>query len=933
MTRFWRLLVLAGVVAGTVARAQMNLPSDINLFGDDFVQKLTEGGRRLMPKERSPDKVDGFRHTLLFQDGRQLRGELVEVTKDEIVWRRADTAAPLRFLRSDVRRLALAPAPDPDHPTFVAPQLINPNVRTPEKSKPVPATVKLTGGDWLFGNIVSADGESFGLTLSAGAGFILTRDQIEWLHFAEEPAPAFGFSGSELAMEGWLPSAATLEAKDGMLTVRDSAWLGRTVTPPSRFEVAFEVPADGEEGTRLWLQPFGPEPNSYGTGTVELSFGKKAISRLLYVDKFEHQTTPLPPEAQAEKGPVSYRVFYDGVGKGVSVWRNGRQLGDWKFVGQKDANADVANRVRQIHINGISFDREDRGQGLRNLKFNRIQVQPWDGVQPGKDAPASTDDRLSVNEAAPVAGRLEALTDKHIVFSGETKPLQAAKTVYFSHAPSPALEKVDALLLLGQQGEVSAANLEVRDGTVRCRTIFAPALELPADSLQALAFPKRPVAPIPSSDTLVFKNGDELPGALLAAAKGEALRWKMAGGQEVEFQPRRLAGVRLAQSGSAAAPGPTATLELRSGERMRGEFAALDSQNLQLRHAHLGTLTFPRNQLALFYPNPRAEIYDGARDPAAWLKGPNKKKPSDASARAWLYFDGTYVLRQESPNGSYDSDDMNGLQREVSAALDRFEVRGEGAFITNSWGNFGIQISGKKGVAMQAMFSPEEVQLLGGGENNWRNVPIREKIPEATTRLAVRLFVDAKAGRLDVFVNGVPITRSGQNAKAIIAALQGARTVRFIAYANGGSPLVFSNLWIGPWTGELPRFGADAGGVTALANGDATAGAPKELRDGKLSLETEIGPLDLPADKVLAIDFGGAPQPERAAARLRMTDGSVINLDAFRWQNRELVAHSATLGDLRLAAAVVSELVFDPAPPRPPAVAPAKKLAQKREGE
>jgi hypothetical protein len=58
-----------------------------------------------------------------------------------------------------------------------------------------------------------------------------------------------------------------------------------------------------------------------------------------------------------------------------------------------------------------------------------------------------------------------------------------------------------------------------------------------------------------------------------------------------------------------------------------------------------------------------------------------------------------------------------------------------------------------------------------------------------------------------------------------------------------------------------------------------------------------------------------------------------VNLDGFNWDGRELTAHSPTLGDLRLPADAVNDLIYHPAPARPPAAVTTKKLVKKDSGD
>jgi len=90
----------------------------------------------------------------------------------------------------------------------------------------------------------------------------------------------------------------------------------------------------------------------------------------------------------------------------------------------------------------------------------------------------------------------------------------------------------------------------------------------------------------------------------------------------------------------------------------------------------------------------------------------------------------------------------------------------------------------------------------------------------------------------------------------------------------------------------LPREGAAVRASNAFANGDVTASAPSALKDGKYLLETEAGPMQVPAASVSAIAFGGEYAPTRPAARLRFVDGSVLHLAAFECRDRELSSRS-----------------------------------------
>ncbi|MDR3406288.1 MAG: hypothetical protein P4L99_27640 [Chthoniobacter sp.] len=917
------LLVAAGV------QAQAPLPPDINFFGGNLPALPRNDGAAAA---KGNVAVAGDARVLVFGDGRELRGELVEITPEEILWRRADAREVLHFPRRAVRRIATeSQANDPTN--AFAPGIAGNPVPPPNDH----ATLKLAGGDWLCGNVTSADGQRFTVQLDDGTRLPMAREQIEWIHFGPTPVAAFGFSGSALDMEGWLPACARMELAAPTLLIRDTTWIGRHISPPNNFEVSFELPENSEEGTRLWLQPFGPQINCYGNGTALIRFGRKDISHMLATDKLNTIISSMPAAAWHDKGPAKYRVFYEGTAKRVIVQRNGLTVGDWKYFTEKDQPAED---VRSFQFAGLCFDRDNFSERSDPLQFNRLQIRPWDGTLPKDGENNVNQDRLSMAGAAEIAGRLGSMTDKELVFSGVTKPRQAGSVLTFSGTEPAALTGAEAKLEFGSQGEFVARKLEVRDGKVRCETSFSSVLELPLNALQNIAFPAQ--APLTQSsadspDMLVFKNTNELPGKALSASLDGPVRWRTAFGQEVEFQPARIAGLRLAGTAPVTDPKAAlsaATVELRSGERLRGKLVEFDEKHLQLEHPLLGSLGLDRSRLWHLFPVPRFGAIDGMRSPDGWTWTDSGGSTSAHTDRC-IYLDGTYVLRSRGYAGNFILSELPAAQRVVDPGLERFEIRAEANGL-ESIPNFMLLLADQAGVSLRAMFSYNTLQLsvLNSAANRRsarRTISLGEKLGEMNSQRSLRLFVDTKAGTCDLVINGVHIVRLGQEAAERLPPAQ--YTVKIQPYPNQRASTVFSNIWIGPWNGELPSPGNAGGESTALTNGDVAKGTPKALHDGKFTIDSDLGDLDLPVEKTLAVDFGGTLDTQKVAARLRLADGTIVNMDRFQWDGREWAVHSATFGDLRLPGGVVSELVYDPAPAHVPAPAGTNKLAQKNPGE
>ena len=97
-----------------------------------------------------------------------------------------------------------------------------------------------------------------------------------------------------------------------------------------------------------------------------------------------------------------------------------------------------------------------------------------------------------------------------------------------------------------------------------------------------------------------------------------------------------------------------------------------------------------------------------------------------------------------------------------------------------------------------------------------------------------------------------------------------------------------------------------------LANGDALIGAVRASAKGKLSIESKAGSIEVPFEKIQVLDFGGAAAPERANGRLRLADGSVLQVDDFHLDAAGISGHSAVIGDFHLPPGALAELALDP---------------------
>ncbi|MDB6172709.1 MAG: hypothetical protein JWL59_2020 [Chthoniobacteraceae bacterium] len=908
--------------------AQLAIPADVNFFAGGAPSKRFQDSEN--NTIQSPE-AKALPHALLFHDGRQLRGELLSLTATEVILKRPDASEPLRIPRDGVRRIVLAEPPENETPLFFQVRSIR---RDPgQKSRRlIVATVKLKGGGWFCGELSSADGETFSLKLEGKSAISLKRDQIEWFYFDSKPMSAFEFTGSLLDAKGWLLRAPSARAEiiGRTLVVSGAESFSRPITLAPRFEVQFEVPADAQAGLRLWIQASLEPPGSYTRGSMELQLGEKEAVFGLFTERFEKQTVPFKEEAPPE-APVRYRFLYDGFGQRVSVLRDDKPLGSWPLP-----ETDNSNRPAPFQF--LGFDRTVNGEKAP-LKFNAIRVGPWDGMVPD----GTPGDRLSVGRQSAIPGSVTEVTERSLVFAGKKGAVAPEVFYEFASDAAPAALEMEGKLTFGFGGELNAASLEIHDGKAVCKTAFASAFEVPIDVLQVVTFNKSKPSGGEPADTLVFKNGDQFRGTLLPSGSDGPVHWKTSSGQAIEFQLPSIAGVRFAAPAQAAAEGTS--VDLRNGDRLRGEMVKLDKTGLTLLNPAFGRLILQRDQLWRVYPDPKLNFGDGTNEGAIWRIG--KRRIDNVNIHdftaaenrgRWMIFNGFYLLHPEendssgTPPGDNIPNQLEELQAPPSLTRNKqFEIRAE---LSNAGGNdiFSILMleAEKDAPFMTVVFNSDQLQAglvdpKHPEASQQKSVNLEERIAGKIVRMAVRIFVDSELGTADFYINGAPLLRMGQKANERLPGL--GRTVSFSAFPV---PLtVFSNLWIGPWNGELPQPDGTDAPRTILSNGDVAADTPAEFRENRFFLESEIGPIEIERDKVQSLDFGGTMTPgPNAAARVLLSNGSSLNLSAFKWEGGELVATSQILGELRLPAGIVRELIYSPPMTPPLVVLPEKKPAR-----
>ena len=203
---------------------------------------------------------------------------------------------------------------------------------------------------------------------------------------------------------------------------------------------------------------------------------------------------------------------------------------------------------------------------------------------------------------------------------------------------------------------------------------------------------------------------------------------------------------------------------------------------------------------------------------------------------------------------------------------------------------FELSCRTKENEEISILFSHGELTIYPKIDNRIqvRRIRVEDQIP--TSRIAVGLRIDPSRGSVEFFFNGSPVAQVGKLAGE--SRIGVGANVYFYS-----SSAVLSNVWVGPWSGGAKHAG-DKPQIN-LSNGDSVSGEINRLGHWRESWQSKARPDRWTWHWKGCNPSGfrrGNPRPRRiAAARIRLADGCILNVDGFRYDGHELRARSEWL--------------------------------------
>lgn len=880
-------------------------------------------------------------HLIEFFDGRLLHGSLesLDLTKQELTWKRADASAPLTISTSQISRLTFAPAMAAANDRVLNIPGLQPATPppTPPTDGKIRATMKFTGGDWITSEITGIVDNKIHLQLSDGSPLVVDRAQVDWIYFTKSFASEC-YDGPS-SFSGWSGSGWTY--RDGALRATTPAQITRNFTSlPDQVEYDLTVD-QGNLMTAFNLtlhQRIGP---SWGNDVGMIQCMMRASTLTLYSNsdgRFKNEQVDLTKvfgsslDGRSKPGknnPVRFRVFEDFTGGRLAIFINDRKAGEWS-VQKGESGKNRGGLVFQPTI--------WNSNGEQTL--SKVRVVPWDGRIPADEEKPGDEsaDRISLADGTASEGKFIDLASGTLRLRTESKtietPLEKLKLLRFAHREAAPVELPDTIarVRLLQGGEFDVAGIRWLEGKLQIKARFGAEFPMPVAAVSELRFLQTPPVLATADDILVFQNGDRLKGKLELAEENQKVSWRTDEAMKpVDFEMARIAGVRGGWSDNNQKGKLDCVARFRNGDWLAGRFLTLDKDSLVIETADAGQLSISRALVrTLYFSHDGAlPVSDAASDGREWLRGldlnqglvntTTNRKPPANMATLWKSFDGAYALlpvdngemsvarvggihigRQLSslPSLVEVSFDVTGLRNQILFSAQIFTEAGSPGYFLQVH-NQGLYVYDlNPGVRGRGGMVPQQIQFEG-------------KVKLDARQRHVQLLANRDTGQVTILIDGVVITKYG--GKPGTPPRQLARGIMISPQVN--LPCMFSNIWVGPWNGQIPGKTpqSDVSQDTAiLSNGDEAPGAVEVATPATVKLTSEVGPLDLPLDRVTMIDFGGAPVERTLGARLHLAGAGCLTIGSYHVEKNTVTCRSEMVGELHLPLHAVQELVFSP---------------------
>lgn len=451
------------------------------------------------------------------------------------------------------------------------------------------------------------------------------------------------------------------------------------------------------------------------------------------------------------------------------------------------------------------------------------------------------------------------------------------------------------------------------------------------------SLPPPPPQPRLIREEVQLLNGDALGGRFLGFDAKKGIRWKHpAFAAEMHIDPAKAKRITLHRPGLPKdARHHASKVTLRNGDQIFGDLLSLKDGKLVLDTWYAGKLSLPQAALRQLIPgHPGQTLLAGPEAYKGWVvtgpkgaeifKGAGGKLPEEILKRI-------YAQNQKAHDPAKTGWAVEGMSlvcRDGTGLIGR-----EIPFVEGTQIEFDVKCTGQaqflmtlfsKDVRSNTISNGYGLMVLGneislfeksGAETGNRKV---SSIRNSLKINHVSILVAPRSGKFIVSLNNHFQVTASDKLK-IIPEGKG-----LIISSLSKRPLHFTNFRVSRWNGEAldqkPRVNHQGDkDLAVLSNADRMQGRVLGIAGDKLLMQSDLGELPMPLNRVQSIYFGKPktppPHPGLGGVRLKLKDGGTLTAELLEWKDAVVKVKSPLFGEVKLTAGIISGIEFVLNPP------------------
>lgn len=431
-----------------------------------------------------------------------------------------------------------------------------------------------------------------------------------------------------------------------------------------------------------------------------------------------------------------------------------------------------------------------------------------------------------------------------------------------------------------------------------------------------------------TKDTLYFRNGDLLYGALQGIHPDRVVGWRHPDARDqIDFGAESISEIQLGpRPRPAFQPTNSCRVHLTNHDELEGNLVEFNSDKVVLESWYAGLIEIPRKRVQYLMPKPMQfpPVFEGIAGLEGWTIG-RGSGPSPTTAGEWRYKNGALYAVQAAS-----------IARDVKlpeVACIQFDLAWKGMLY--------MAIALYTDYLHPVSLTAKENEPSFGGFyslqlNNYTAnlLPVTKHDPiRYLGQIAVPGFSQKNQAHVEIRVNkhkrSIALMADGVLLKQWIdtEGFIGQGTgMRFVHQGQGAVKL--SNLRISEWDGqfdERPTNPPDSKfDLAKLQNGDRVTGTLQSIRENRMVFAPNEGPtLEVPVNRVKLVELAGMraefPRNDQANVRASFRGGGSVTFQLEKWDEQQVIGHSPNFGKVTFNPAAFERIQFLEASPKPTA--------------